>query len=269
MRRFLSMAAWILSLAWPGMAEESTIRFTVVLTPERVKALKLETLAPVITVSHRGAVVVAGRDNLVMLNTRQLLLRTQTPVSDCAFTPDGALLMISGRRLGYISDGQFHSRMALPENAMRLAIGQKQIYVFGGDNDKATSIYVVEPERGHARLCVMPFPIGAASVARTTLYFSAGNDIYRLVPGGEINLVCHLPGPPVTSMAACDDETLYFIAGRTLYLRQAARVGILCSDIGDMACWQNGILYILNTEKQSLIKLENLAGLEDVALETP
>jgi hypothetical protein len=263
------MFAFVLSMALPITAETPAPSLTVILTAERVKAAKLEPLAPVLAVSPRGAVVVAEPNNLFMVNSRKFLFDSPSPVNDCAFTPDGALLAISGRRLGYCAGGWFHPQIDLPENGMRLALGHGRIYVYGGDNDQATSLYIVDPNRGHAKLCALPSPVGAASAVGDTLYFSAVNDLYQLAAGGEINLICHLPGPAITSVAAVDEETLYFLAGRTLYRWQLGQVGIVSEGIGDMAGWRDGALYILNTEKQSLLKLENLPGLEHLPLETP
>lgn len=269
MQRILSTLACLLSMAWPVVAEAPSVRLTVLLTPERAKASNLEALRPVLTVSNRGRIVVAGPNNVLLLGRGQLLFDTPTPVSDCVFTPDGALLMISGRRLGYGAGGRFHPQIDLPENAMRLTVGRERIYVYGGDNDKATALYMVDPQRGHAKLCALPYPISAASVVGDTLYFAAGNEIYRLVPDGEMNLICHLPGPAIAALAAAENETLYFLAGRTLYTWQVGKVGIISEGVGDIACWQAGALYVLDTEKRLLIKLENLPSLGESPQETP
>lgn len=269
MRPLLSTLAFILSLTWPAQADAPAVRLTVLLTPERAKAARLDTLAPVLAVSHRGGIVIAEPNNLFLFHSRTFLFDTPTPVSDCAFTPDGALLAVSGRRLGYCAGGRFHPQIDLPENAMRLAVGDAHLYVYGGDSETATSIYVVEPERGHAKLCTMPFPVGAACAVGDALYFAAANDLYRLVPGGEIALICHLPGPAISSIAADDDGAVYFLAGRTLYRWQIGKVGILSEGVGDIACWRDGTLYVLHPAKQSLIKIENLPGPGETPQETP
>jgi hypothetical protein len=256
-------------VTWSTVAEAPAVSLTVLLTPERAKASGMKALAPVLTVSNRSRIVVAEPNNLFILDRKQFLLDTPTPVSDCAFTPDGALLMISGRTLGYCAGGRFHPQIDLPEHAMRLTIGQQRIYVYGGDNDKATALYVVDPQHGHAKLCALPHPIGAASVFGETLYFSAANEVYRLVPGDEMNLICHVPGPAITSLTAAGEATLYFTAGRTLYTWQTGKVGIISEGVGDMACWRDGALYVLDTEKRSLIKLEDLPSLGELPHKTP
>jgi len=205
----------------------------------------------------------------LLLDSRQFLFDGPTPVSDAAFTPDCALLMISGRKLGYCAGGRFHPQIDLPGGAMRLAVGQTRVYVYGGDHDKATSLYMIDPQRGHARLCTLPYPVGAASVVGDTLYFAASSQIYRLVPGGEMTLICHLPGPAVTSLAAAGEDVLYFLAGRTLYTWQAGKAGMVGEGIGDRVCWQAGALYVLDRERQSLLRLEGLPDLGELPQETP
>lgn len=269
MRCLLCTFAFVLSMTWAATAETPAPSLTVILTAERVKAAKLEPLAPVLAVSHRGAVVVAEPNNLFMVNSRKFLFDAPTPVSDCAFTPDGALLIVSGRRLGYCAGGRFHPQIELPEDAMRLTIGQDRIYVYGGDNDQATSIYVLDPQRGHARLCAAPARVGAAAAAGDKLYFSVANDIYQLALGGEVNLICHLPGPPIASIAAAGKDSLYFLAGRTLYTWQIGNVAIIGEGLGDRVCCQDGKLYILNPEKQSLVRLENLPTQAETRQERP
>jgi hypothetical protein len=73
----------------------------------------------------------------------------------------------------------------------------------------------------------------------------------------------------ITSLAAAGDDVLYFTAGRTLYTWQLGKVGILSEGLGDVVCWRGGALYVLDTQKQLLLKLENLPCLEAMPQETP
>lgn len=269
MRYILSLCVLVLARALPAGAEAPAVSLTIILTPERVKAAELDRLTPVLAAGRRGTVVVAEPNNLFAVHGRKRLFDAPTPVSDCTFTPDGALLVVSGRKLGYCAGGRFHPQIDLPQDAMRLAIGPDRIYVYGGVDEQATAIYVVEPQRGHAKLCTVPAPVGAVSAAGDTLFFSLANDVYRLAPGGEINLICHVPGPAITSLAAADTRTLYLLVGRTLYVWRADTVAIISEGLGDVARWQDDRLYVLDTEKQSLVKLEHLPGPEGTPEETP
>jgi len=269
MRYFLGICVFVLSMISPLAAETPIPSLTVILTAERVKAAKLEPLAPILAVSHRGTAVVAEPNNLFLVNSRKFLFDASTPVSDCAFTPDGALLVVSGRKLGYCAGGRFHPQIDLPENAMRLAVGQNRIYVYGGDNDRATSIYVIDPQRGHAKLCDAPSAIGAAAAVGGALYFSVANDIFQVAPDGDVNLICRLPGPPVTSITPAGEDTLYFLAGRALYAWQIGNVAIFGENLGDVTRWHDGKLHVLDVQKQSLVRLESLPTRVDAPPETP
>jgi hypothetical protein len=259
-KRFLTVLLLVFLTALPVSSEEPTSSLTVILTPDRARSLNLDTLIPVLAVNSLGNPVIAVHNNLFALNNSRFLLEEPVSISDCAFTPDGALLLVSGKTLGYCSGGKFHSRMTLPENGMRLAVGPDRLYLFGGDNARATSIYIVEPGQGHAKLCEMPMPVGSASVSGETLYFSVINDIYRLRSGEEVNLICRIPGPAITSMAVANSEKIYFTAGLTLYQWQKGRLAIIGEGLGDKICWQDEALYILNTEKKSLIKLKDIGS---------
>lgn len=257
MRRFIAAIILVLFMPLVNHADEQSPELGIMLTPERAGLLKLDKLKPVIAVNNRGNVVLGTGNNIFSLNTGQFLLKTPAQISDCAFTVDGALLIISGNFLGYCAGGNFFPHVNLPETGMHMAVGLKSIYVFGGDNDKATSIYVIEPGRGHAKLCDMPFPVGCAVVTGNTLFFTVSGDIYRLKPGGELNLVCRMPGPAITSIAAGSNEKLYFTSGLTLYLWQNGMVALIGEGLGEKIFWQNDALYILNSEKKSLIRLRD------------
>ncbi len=255
MKRFLIVLALLAAVSC--LAEEpEEVGITVILTSGRANSLKLSPLIPALGVDNHNGVIVATNNNLFSLNNRRFLLEKPVPVSDYTITPDGALLLISDRKLGYCAGGLFHPQATLPEKDMRLATGEKRIYVFGGDNHKATAIYVIEPGRGHAKLCDMPMPVGAVSVAGEILFFAVSNDIYRIDPGGELNLACRIPGPDITSIAATGNNEFFCTAGLAIYHWQNGRVAIIGEELGDKICWKNPDLYILNTQKQSLIKLK-------------
>lgn len=230
----------------------------VLLTPARATEMKLPPLSPTFAVDARGAVVLAAGGRLQSLGGKRVLATAPDAIADCCFAPDGALLAISGDMLGYAGGGRFAAGLRLPGRHMRLAAGRDRLYVFGGDGETGKSLYLVEPNRGHVRLCVMPAAIGAAAVRGDTLYFAAANDVYRLVPGGELNLLCRLPGPAITSLAVLDDDEFCFLAGRSLYVFRRGQVLLLGEDMGDAVRARGRDLYLLDAGRRSLVKMSNL-----------
>lgn len=210
-------------------------------------------------ISPRGNPVLAAGGDLFDLGGRRFLTRSGA-VGHCAYAPSGALLVVSGRSLGYYAGGAVRSEVELPESGMKLAAGRGGIYVFGGDGRRATGLYFIDPARGHVKLLDMPVPIGAAAVVGDTLFFSAANDIYRLVPGGEMQILCRLPGPAVTSIAAAADGTVFFTAGRTLYSWRGGEVSLIAENIGEIVTWHSTGLYVLDARNRCLVRFDGISG---------
>lgn len=248
----------VLALALVSLAAAPAPTLTVLLTPQRAAEMKLPPLAPAFAVDARGAVVLAAGEKLQSLGGKRVIATAPSALSDCVFAPDGALFAISGDVLGYAGGGRFLAGLKLPGRGMRLAASQDRLYVFGGEREGGKSLYMVEPNRGHVRLCVMPAAIGAAAVRGDTLYFAAANDVYRLVPGGELNLLCRLPGPAISSLAAVGDDELFFLAGRSLYAFRRGNVALIGADMGDAVRARGRDLYLLDTGRKSLVRLSNL-----------
>lgn len=224
-----------------------------------------------LSISPRGNPVMAVGGNLFDLSTRRFLTSDGT-VSNCAYSPSGALLVVKGRSLGYYAGGAVRTQMSLPETGMKIAAGINGLYVFGGDRgasgssrglfggarSNGVSLYFIDPTKGYVKLFDMPQPIEAASVRGDILYFSVANDIYRFVPGAEMQLVCRLPGPAITSIAADADESIFFTAGRTLYSWRMGQVGVISENIGDLVSRHSGGLYVLDTRNRVLVRFDHL-----------
>jgi hypothetical protein len=209
------------------------------------------------SVSKRGNVVISAGGNLFDLASRSFLTRSGT-ITNGVYSPSGALFVVSGRSLGYYASGEARTQVSLPENGMKLAAGRGGVYLFGGDRRSSTGLYFIDPAKGYVKLCDLPLPIEAASVAGDKLFFSVANDIYRFVPGSELQLICRLPGPAITSLSAAADETVYFTAGRTLYFWRSGQVSAIAEDIGDMVTWHSSGLHLLDTRARTLVRLEKL-----------
>lgn len=242
--------------AGSGPAGASRPNLTVIFTGNDAAAWGLAAPPTALSASPRGNLVMAVAGNLFDPGSRKFLLRDPAAVTDCAYTPDGALLVINGRSLGFFSDSAVHALLTLPEDGMRLAAGSSGIYVFGGG---ATALYRLEPARGYVKICDMPQPVGAAAVTGDTLFIAVANDIYRLVPGGEMQFICRLPGPAITSLAASADDDVYFIAGRSLYVWRAGQVSFLAAAVGDLVCWRAAGLDVLDADNRTLLRFTRLA----------
>lgn len=208
-----------------------------------------------LSVNSDGNLVLAAAGNLFDPGGRRFLMRTPAAVTDCAYTPEGALLVINGRSLGYYSGNAATPLLTLPRDGMRLAAGSGGIYVFGGG---ANALYLIAPARGYVKICEMPQSIAAAAVAGEVLFIAVANDIYRFEPGGELQFVCRVPGPAITSLTAAADGVVYFSAGRSLYAWRAGRVILMAADIGELVCWHANGLYVLDPGNRTLLRFTRL-----------
>lgn len=260
MKRLLMIIAIIILFTATALAAPKA-ELSIILTPERVKNFWLDGLLPVLTVDDRGALILASKGGPFSVGAMRFLFRTPTAVSDAEYAPDGSLLLVSEKSLGFYAGGRFHPYLKLPHNGMRIAVSDRRIYVYGGDSADATSIYLVDRERGHIKLCVMPQPIGAATADRDTLYFSVANDVYRMTFGNNMTLLCRIPGPAITSLTA-GNGGVYFTAGRSVYAWKDGAVFILGEDLGDVVRWKRGSLYILDSVRHSLVRISHLKRIE-------
>ena len=100
----------------------------------------------------------------------------------------------------------------------------------------------------------MPQKVIAGSVSGKCLFFSVANDVYRFDAEGEINLMCRIPGPAITSLAAVSEYRFYFLAGDALYLWDKGTISFLVEGLGDVIRLRAGSLYILNSKKKSVVR---------------
>lgn len=246
----------ILFLFWSAVSWADTVsEISLLLTPKSAKKMGISGISRVFAVDGNGAVVVGTADNLRELGGGRAIFANPVKVSDCVFTPDGALLAVSGNWLGYCAQGSFHPCLKLPDTGMRIAPGASKIYIFGGDGGSC-AIYIVDPKYGYLKLCVMPQPVKSADTSGDTLFFGVANDVYRLTPGGELNLICRIPGPEIESVAAVAKDTVYFLAGRSLYCWRKDSISIVGADLGTAVRWQAGTLYIFDPERRSLMRVK-------------
>ncbi len=221
-----------------------------------------------IAVSPGGSIVLATGDNLFDVAGRRFLQANSSDVNDCAYDPSGALLAVSGRSLGFYAGGVIESRMTLPEPGMKVVAARDALYLYGGERRsglslfggarQSTALYMIDPERGHVKLLDMPLPILAGAAFGDTLYFSVSNDVYRFSRARGLQMLCRIPGPVITSLAAGDREDVYFTAARSLYVWRGGQVALVSSELGDLICWHSSGLHVLDTRSRSLVRLENL-----------
>lgn len=263
MRIAFLFALSLLAFASSAAAAE-TPALTALLSPREADALGIRRVDD-LAVGPRGEVVIGGAGgagvSLFALGRREpLAVLIDDPLHDLAFARDGALLAVAGRSLGFVAGGRFQPQVRLPEAGMRLAVGRDRIYLHGAAETGPASVYMIDPDRGSVKLATFPRGIGAADCFGDTLYFSVANDLYRLVPGGELRLLCRVPGPAIAGIAAPGGGAVYFLAGNTLYRHGNEGFAEVARALGNRLARQGDSLYVLDTTGRTLVRLDGLAA---------
>jgi hypothetical protein len=250
-----------------AIVADATPILTSLLSPREADALGIRR-ADELAVGPRGEIVIGGIGgagvSLFVLGRREpLAVMIDDPLRSCAFAPDGALLAVAGRSLGFVAGGRFRPQVRLPEERMRVVAGEDRLYLFGGSDSGPSSLYALDPDRGTVKLATFPRPVGAADVEGETVHFSVANDLYRLVPGGELRLLCRVPGPEITGIASVGiasvgNGTIFFLAGRTLYRFDPSGIAEVAGNLGDRLARRGDALYILDRAARTLVRFEGL-----------
>jgi hypothetical protein len=254
--RSLVLAALLLFASVPALAG-TPAAMDILLTPQKAAQIGLNKPQPAFAVDRRGAAVVAAGDNLFALGAGKPMLAASQAVSDLAFAPDGALLAIGGRRLGYYAAGAFHPLLELPDTGMRLTVAAGRMLVYGGAQPNR-DVYLVDPQMGHVKLCSLPDPVSAAAAADKTIFLAAGSDLYRLTSAGSLELVARIPGPPIESLAAVGPSEVFLSAGGELYAWRRGKVVLIAGGLGGRLYRQAGALYVWLPQKGTLLRLSGL-----------
>lgn len=263
LRGTLLVVLALLASASSAFAAE-TPALTALLSPREADAIGIRRVDDV-AVGPRGEVVLGGVGgagvSIFALGRRQpLAVMIDDPLHDLAFAPDGALLAVAGRSLGFVAGGRFQPQVRLPESGMRLAVGRDRIYLHGAAETGPASVYMIDPDRGSVKLATFPRAIGAADCAGDTLYFSVANDLYRLVPGGELRLLCRVPGPAIGGIAATSGGAVHILAGGTLYRHGPEGFAEVARGLGNRLARRGDSLYVLDTTGRTLVRLDGLAA---------
>ncbi len=168
-------------------------------------------------------------------------------IGSAAFTDDGLLWAVSGRKLGWIEDGAFAASIELPAEGCRLAAGAGRLVVacpHDGDDD----LFVLEPDSGYRYLFTTD-AIEAFAVTRAGLLIASGGAIVHVRPGssGVIEPVASISGAVAALCADSAEPVLYVLAGGRAQALVDGRAVPLAEGVADLACLA-GDLYLLQTD---------------------
>lgn len=170
-------------------------------------------------------------DKLIALQHRtdvvakSLTLKGVDSIDDFAWMGNGALLVISGRKLGAPTGQGFRVLITLPAEDMKIAPATADyFYLYGGDTPaQRQNLYVYERSGSLLHLLWAPQPIGSVSGDGEFTFLAVGDSVYLLVPGRLLTLV-FAAGDEVTSLAMAPPWGLFYAtANKVGYVRESGK----------------------------------------------
>lgn len=212
-------------------------------------------------VDPAGAVLVLTRDNIYDAGGREYLFGEALKKPGWLTFAGGRLLFMANGGL-FAVDGKTPSKLLdIPLSSRMMAADGERAFIAGVTSDGKPLLFLFKEGLGHKPLLKLDAPIDAMTLARGTLFFSAGKRIYTLKEDGQATLFAHLPGiPAITSVAV--DETqgvLYFSDGDNLYAVRGNDFVLVRQGLGGMLRWKGGDLYLLSWREHALFRLRGLA----------
>jgi len=211
-------------------------------------------------VDPAGAVLVLTRDNIYDAGGREYLFGEALKKPGWLTFAGGRLLFMANGGL-FAVDGKTPSKLLdIPLSSRMMAADGERAFIAGVTSDGKPLLFLFKEGLGHKPLLELDAPIDAMTLARGTLFFSAGKRIYTLKEDGQATLFAHLPGiPAITSVAV--DETqgvLYFSDGDNLYAVRGNDFVLVRQGLGGMLRWKGGDLYLLSWREHALFRLRGL-----------
>ena len=212
-------------------------------------------------VDPAGAVLVLTRDNIYDAGGREYLFGEPLRKPGWLTFAGGRLLFMANGGL-FAIDGKTPVKLLdIPLTSRMVAADGERAFIAGVTAEGKPLLFLFKEGLGHKPLLELDTPIDAMTVARGTLFFSAGNRIYTLKEDGQAMLFAHLPDiPAVTSLAVDEAQgVLYFSDGDNLYAVRGNDFILIRQGLGGMLRWKGGDLYLLSWRDHALFRLRGLA----------
>jgi hypothetical protein len=146
-------------------------------------------------------------------------------INHLAWMQDGALLIISGRKLGVPTGKGFQTILDLPADGMKIEPASGDVaYLYGGDNPlNRRDLYLYKKGGELLQLLRTPLPIQAISGNGNITFVAMGKSIYLLGMGKPLTLVYQI-NDEVTSLAMAPPSGLFYSSKRGVgYINQRGK----------------------------------------------
>lgn len=217
------------------------------------------TLRPELVIDPSGRVLVGVEGNLYDAASRAGVFSASLPgLQSCARVPEGPLLAVRGRSLGYPEEGGLRAARELPRADLRVvAWGPERALLYGGDAEQGLILSC--DRRGRLReLLRVASEVTALAPAGEDLYFASGGQVYLLREDRRVEATLVTPPAEARVRALCFDPeslVLYVLRGERLLALFDEEVRDLGSEVADTLAVHAGHLYLLQLERARLTRL--------------
>lgn len=228
------------------------------LAQEAGHALRAELL-----VGSDGRVLIGVEGNLFDAASRAPVFSASLPeLRSCALIPEGPLLAIRGRDLGYPQGGGLTRARELPRADLQVVPwGPERALLFGGDSDEGLILSCDRSGRLRELLRVGS-RVTALAPAGEDLYFASQGQVYLLREERRVEAVFALSQPPDEASppvrALCFDPdalVLYVLCGQRLLALFDEELRDLGQGHADALAVHAGRLYLLHLERARLTQV--------------
>ena len=208
-----------------------------------------------LVIDTSGRVLLGVEGNLFDAVSRAAVFSGSLPgLTGCALVPQGPLLAVQGRTLGYPERGGLVPARELPRAGLRVVTwGPERALIYGGDAEGGLILSC--DRRGRLREVLrIGAEVSALAPAGEDLYFASEDQVYLLREDRRVEAVMALPQERPIRALCFDPEALvlYVLRGERLLALFDERVVDLGSNHADALVVHEGRLYLLQVGRARL-----------------
>lgn len=262
MRALRVIAVLWLTLAsgtlWAADTAKPAITVEEVLVPGTARAAHLGSLVDSVAVTPDGVVVVGNGDRLWRVGASGARrIDKVRGLRSFAFTPEGLLIGVSGRRLVYVNPhGVLKTFFILPAASMNIVPGVGDtIFLFGPEGHGHYGLYRLQPGRKVSKVLGTNRPITSVAQSGKDILLVAGGVLYG-VSNGRLRLVAGEAKGKLVSVAADNATGRIFVSdGAHIFQIDKGQAVPLFGGLGGTLRWYGGGLLVLDAKRELVVRL--------------
>ena len=246
--------------------KSDSIRFDILLDEEMLNPLQNVSLIHSLEILPEGYILLASPNQFHLLGLGGIVPfseKTILPIERFSQTPEGALMVICGQKLGYLDSwGIFQELFTLPDKGMGIKAGKEVLYVYDLNSQKDKyCIYVLF--KGAQYLLLLEYPSCITDVLEIDNYllFSSQNKLL-LVDIDNKCLVKTISLPDekekiISITKDTDNNVIYFSSDRQIYRIRNENIECINDQFGGLLQLDEKGLLIFIPDKPLIVRIRN------------